>query len=56
MTEEQVKDTHYNLKDLNRRWDAWEECNVSQDGSFVLMDFYMKNGIEYLEIDRRLDE
>lgn len=43
--------THYNELDLKRRYKIWSDNNITEDGSNVLIDFFIENSIGYSECD-----
>lgn len=56
MEEHEVENTHYNEKDLNRRMKIWKEYNHSEDGSYILQDFYSQHNIDLIKINLSLRE
>lgn len=51
MKESEVEGTHNNEVDLTRRYKAWKNLNFSDDGSYILQDFYSQNNIDFININ-----
>ena len=46
-SEEELKNTHYNEKDMNRRLATYRQENESTTGEFSCEEFFTQNGVEF---------
>jgi len=50
-TENQVKGTHYNYSDYERRYKLWYQANFANDDRDVFKDFFKQWSLNYIEVN-----
>jgi len=55
LTEAEISGTHYNIKDMKRRLEAYRKANESEVAEPSVQDFFKEHGVKLFEKDSKLD-